>query len=80
VGAAQIKFHSAPELIQASVHEDRISPSRVISESGLFEYLSSNPHVLNFDFTSPEKATGFTPKASIIWNPTSNIITRSHRR
>lgn len=45
-----------------------------ISESGLFEYLISNPSVLNFDFTSPEKATGFTPKASITWNPTSDIM------
>jgi iron complex outermembrane receptor protein len=45
-----------------------------ISASGLFEYLISNPRVLNFDFTSPEKATGFTPKASITWNPTSNIM------
>jgi iron complex outermembrane receptor protein len=45
-----------------------------ISASGLFEYLISNPRVLDFDFTSPEKATGFTPKASITWNPSSNIM------
>jgi iron complex outermembrane recepter protein len=45
-----------------------------ISASGLFEYLMSNPNLLNFNFTSPEKATGFTPKASITWNPTSNIM------
>jgi outer membrane receptor protein involved in Fe transport len=45
-----------------------------VSESGLFEYLISNPQVLNFDFSTPQKATGFTPKASITWNPTSNIM------
>jgi iron complex outermembrane receptor protein len=44
------------------------------STSGLLEYLLTNPNVLSFDFTSPEKATGFTPKASITWNPTGNIM------
>jgi iron complex outermembrane receptor protein len=42
--------------------------------SGLLEYLTTVPSVLSFDFTSPEKATGFTPKASITWNPTSDIM------
>jgi iron complex outermembrane recepter protein len=44
------------------------------SSSGLLEYLLTVPNVLSFNFTSPEKATGFTPKASITWNPTSNIM------
>jgi iron complex outermembrane receptor protein len=44
------------------------------SASGLLEFLLTNPNVLSFNFTSPEKATGFTPKASITWNPTSNIM------
>jgi len=44
------------------------------SASGLLEYLSTVPSVLNFSFTSPEKATGFTPKASLTWNPTSDIM------
>jgi iron complex outermembrane recepter protein len=44
------------------------------SSSGLLEYLLTVPNVLSFNFTSPEKATGFTPKASITWNPTGNIM------
>jgi iron complex outermembrane receptor protein len=44
------------------------------STSGLLEYLKTVPSVLSFDFTSPEKATGFTPKASITWNPAGNIM------
>jgi iron complex outermembrane recepter protein len=42
--------------------------------SGLLEYLTTVPGVLSFDYSSPEKATGFTPKASITWNPTGNIM------
>ena len=44
------------------------------STSGLLEYLLTAPNVLSFNFTSPEKATGFTPKASITWNPTGDIM------
>src|ERR1700678_1659375 len=44
------------------------------STSGLLEYLLTSPNVLSFNFTSPEKATGFTPKASITWNPTGDIM------
>jgi iron complex outermembrane recepter protein len=44
------------------------------SASGLLYYLLTDPSVLSFDYTSPEKATGFTPKASITWNPTDNIM------
>jgi outer membrane receptor protein involved in Fe transport len=44
------------------------------STSGLLEYILTNPSVLSFDFTSPEKTTGFTPKASITWTPTGNIM------
>jgi iron complex outermembrane recepter protein len=44
------------------------------SSSGLLEYLLTVPSVLSFNYTSPEKATGFTPKASITWNPTGNIM------
>jgi iron complex outermembrane receptor protein len=44
------------------------------SSSGLLEFLLTNPNVLSFNFTSPEKATGFTPKAAITWNPTGNIM------
>ena len=44
------------------------------SASDLLEYLLTYPSVLNFSFSSPEQATGFTPKASLTWNPTSNIM------
>ena len=44
------------------------------SASGLLYYLLTNPPVLSFDYAGSEKATGFTPKASITWNPTSNIM------
>jgi iron complex outermembrane receptor protein len=44
------------------------------ASSGLLEFLLTRPNVLSFDFASPEKATGFTPKASITWNPTGDIM------
>jgi outer membrane receptor protein involved in Fe transport len=44
------------------------------SASGLLYYLLTTPQVLSFDYASAEKATGFTPKASITWNPTGNIM------
>jgi iron complex outermembrane recepter protein len=44
------------------------------SSSGLFEYLTTVPSVLSFGFTSPEKATGFTPKASITWTPNNDFM------
>jgi iron complex outermembrane receptor protein len=44
------------------------------SASGLLYYLLTAPRVLSFDFASAEKATGFTPKASITWNPTGDIM------
>jgi iron complex outermembrane receptor protein len=44
------------------------------SASGLLYYLLTDPSVLSFNYTSPEKATGFTPKASITWNPAGNIM------
>ena len=44
------------------------------SASGLLYYLLTDPSVLSFDFAGPEKATGYTPKASITWNPTGNIM------
>jgi len=44
------------------------------STSGLLYYLLTDPSALSFEFASPEKATGFTPKASITWNPAGNIM------
>jgi outer membrane receptor protein involved in Fe transport len=44
------------------------------SASGLLYYLLTDPSVLSFNYASPEKATGFTPKASITWNPARNIM------
>jgi iron complex outermembrane recepter protein len=44
------------------------------ASSGLLEYLFTDPSVLNFTFASSEKATGFTPKVSITWSPTSDIM------
>jgi iron complex outermembrane receptor protein len=43
-----------------------------ISSFGLLQFLGTQ--TLNFNYESPERATGFTPKASITWNPTSNIM------
>ena len=42
------------------------------SAFGLLEFFSS--HTLNYNAQGPERATGFTPKASITWNPTGNIM------
>ena len=44
------------------------------ASSGLLEYLLTVPNVLSFNYASPEKATGFTPKASITWTPTADIM------
>jgi len=44
------------------------------SASGLLEYLLTNPNVLSFSYSSPERARGFTPKASLTWTATPDIM------
>jgi outer membrane receptor protein involved in Fe transport len=44
------------------------------SATGLLEFLATNPNVLSFSYSSPERSRGFTPKASITWNATSDIM------
>ena len=44
------------------------------SQAGLLEYLATNPNVLSFAYSSPERSRGFTPKASITWNATTDIM------
>ena len=44
------------------------------SASGLLEYLLTNPNVLSFEYSSPERSRGFTPKASITWNVTPDVM------
>jgi len=41
---------------------------------GLLEYVATNPNVLSFSYSSPERSRGFTPKASITWNATTDIM------
>jgi len=44
------------------------------SATGLLEYLTTNPSVLSFSYSSPERSRGFTPKASVTWNATPDIM------
>jgi iron complex outermembrane recepter protein len=44
------------------------------SATGLLEYLATNPKVLSFSYSSAERSRGFTPKASITWNATNDIM------
>jgi iron complex outermembrane receptor protein len=44
------------------------------SATGLLEYLATNPNVLSFSYSSSERSRGFTPKASIAWNATPDIM------
>lgn len=44
------------------------------SATGLLEYLATNPKVLSFSYSSPERSRGFIPKASITWNATTDIM------
>jgi iron complex outermembrane recepter protein len=44
------------------------------SAAGLLEYLTTDPNVLSFSYSSPERARGFTPKASLTWNATPDIM------
>ena len=44
------------------------------SATGLLEYLATNTQVLSFSYSSPERSRGFTPKASITWNATPDIM------
>lgn len=44
------------------------------SATGLLEYLATNPAVLSFSYSSPERSRGFTPKASITWTPTTDVM------
>jgi len=41
---------------------------------GLLEYVATNPNVLSFSYSNPERSRGFTPKASITWNATTDIM------
>jgi outer membrane receptor protein involved in Fe transport len=44
------------------------------SASGLLEYLLTSPSVLDFSYSSPERSRGFTPKASVTWTATPDIM------
>ena len=44
------------------------------STAGLLEFLSTNPATLSFSYSSSERSRGFTPKASITWNATSDTM------
>jgi iron complex outermembrane receptor protein len=44
------------------------------SATGLLEYLATNPNVLSFSYSSSERSRGFTPKASVTWNATTDIM------
>jgi iron complex outermembrane receptor protein len=44
------------------------------SATGLPEYLATNPKVLSFSYSSAERSRGFTPKVSITWNATNDIM------
>jgi iron complex outermembrane receptor protein len=44
------------------------------TSSGLLEYLATNPQVLSFSYSSSERSRGFTPKASVTWNATPDIM------
>jgi outer membrane receptor protein involved in Fe transport len=44
------------------------------SSSGLLEFLLTNPNVLDFSYSSPESAHGFTPKASLTWTPSTDLM------
>src|SRR3984957_4409127 len=44
------------------------------STSGLLEYLLTDPNVLDFSYATPESAHGFTPKASVTWTPSADVM------
>jgi iron complex outermembrane receptor protein len=44
------------------------------SSAGLLEYLLTSPNVLSFRYSSDQKAHGFTPKASVTWTPSKDIM------
>ena len=44
------------------------------SASGLLYYLLTSPSVLDFSYSSPERSRGFTPKASITWTATPDVM------
>ena len=44
------------------------------SSSGLLEYLLTSPSVLDFSYSSPERSRGFTPKASVTWTATPDVM------
>jgi outer membrane receptor protein involved in Fe transport len=48
--------------------------SGTTSATGLLEYLTTNPNVLSFSYSSPERSRGFTPKASITWTATPDVM------
>ena len=44
------------------------------SAAGLLEYLLTAPNVLSFGYSSDQTAHGFTPKASVTWTPSQDIM------
>jgi outer membrane receptor protein involved in Fe transport len=42
--------------------------------SGLLEYLLTNPNTASFAYSSSERARGFTPKASVTWTATPDVM------
>lgn len=44
------------------------------STAGLLEYLLTSPSVLNFAYSSRERSRGFTPKASLTWTITPDMM------
>jgi outer membrane receptor protein involved in Fe transport len=55
----------------------RLYDTRIIgksSNSGLLEYLATTPNVFSFSYSSAERSRGFTPKASVSWNVTTDMM------
>jgi iron complex outermembrane receptor protein len=44
------------------------------SASGLLEYLLTRPNISSFSYSSPERARGLTPKASVTWTVTPDVM------
>ena len=44
------------------------------SSSGLLEFLTTSPSILSFAYSSQERSRGFTPKASITWTATPDVM------
>jgi len=69
----EVSFHFNDEWkITLGGREFDTKDAVAISSFGLLQFLGTR--VLNFNYETPERATGFTPKASITWTPTGNIM------